>query len=123
MGSLTLAVDMMRVQALIILFNALMVAMVLSVPSPLIEFEDSHRDHNDITKENFGYEFHDPSILASSEGAVMLGNFLRELVRSAGMSNDTAASEAKALLDQLGIQHKTIPGGESADNQGIQKRQ
>ena len=56
--SLTLAIDMMRVQALIILFNAFMVAMVLSVPSPLIEFEDSHRDHNDITKENFGYEFH-----------------------------------------------------------------
>ena len=56
--SLTLAVDMMRVQALIISFNAFMVAMVLSVPSPLIEFEDSHRDHNDITKENFGYEFH-----------------------------------------------------------------
>ena len=47
----------------------------------------------------------DPSILASSEEAVMLGDFLRELVRSAGMSDDTAASEAKALLDQLGIQH------------------
>ena len=35
----------------------------------------------------------------------MLGDFLRELVRSAGLSDDTAASEAKALLDQLGIQH------------------
>ena len=51
------------------------------------------------------YPLTDPSILASSEEAVMLGDFLRELVRSAGLSNDTAASEAKALLDQLGIQH------------------
>ena len=58
--SLFLAVDMMRVQALIILFNTFMVAMVLSVPFPLIEFEDLHRDHNDITekKDNFGYQFH-----------------------------------------------------------------
>ena len=50
----------MRVQALIILFNTFMVAMVLSGPSPLIEFEDSHRDHNDITedKDNLGYQFH-----------------------------------------------------------------
>ena len=47
----------------------------------------------------------DPSILASSEEAVMLGNFFRDLVRAAGMCDDTAASEAKALLDQLGIQH------------------
>ena len=58
--SLTLAVDMMRVQALAILLNTFMVAMVLSVPSPLIEFEESHTDHNDITEEedNLGYQFH-----------------------------------------------------------------
>merc|ERR1719208_549984 len=99
--------------------------MALSMPFPLVEGDVSHRDQNDITeeKDNFGYQFHDPSILASSEEAVMLGDFLRELVRSAGMSDDTAASEAKALLDQLGIQHETIPGGESPDKQGIQKRQ